>query len=146
MKFYKALLLVVVIGVTTGFCVQVLPQLQRFISHRLYGNIVVDVDCQNLPTYSTVQSLVSSNRNEILKIVSIGIENPQVNKSFESIQNENRDSVDLFTGPFVTFRLEQVCGDKILIRMTAGGTKDYEKIKQIIGETFHGVPYQIDNI
>ena len=38
------------------------------------------------------------------------------------------------------------CANKSILRITAGGTGDFESIKRIIGDTFHGIPYQIDNI
>jgi hypothetical protein len=150
MKYTRPTFFLLVLVAIAFIAMLSLPFVQKFISRNLYGNIVPDISCEKLPTNIKALEIIKIHRDDAIKLVQIGIDRPGVSETLESIAIKNTSSIDSFAGPYVSLRLQETsdigCGNKSIMRITAGGTRDFENIKQIIGETFHGIPYQIDNV
>lgn len=146
-KVYILSLVVTVIGLMLLFNQKNIGYL---ISTNFYGNREHYVNCNKLPSISEASKILIDHKKEAIEIVSIGSDTVSINGSNLNVIEANKNPQDVYTGSNVSFRLSEVnegdCRNKAQLEMTAGGTKDYEKIRQIIGDTFFGIPYRITNI
>lgn len=116
--------------------------------------------CNELPSAKEVRNVFETNLNMAIKVAEINGDEVKIDGLNVKVKNTSVYSNGLgYIGPYVSISVyeyannsdnlslnKKECEDKADIKITITGKDDFDKVKQLLGSNFFGVPYRIINI
>jgi hypothetical protein len=110
------------LGIIVLVCFAIGLPLVRNINDRLMGNKTVYLNCDQLPDIKQVEAAIKEHGDMIKRIEEI---NPGL--------------------IFTTMSSKDECPEKGFLVIVFGGYNESVKIEALLGDTFFGIPYQLEN-
>ncbi len=116
--------------------------------------------CNELPSAKEVRNVFETNLNMAIKVAEINGDEVKIDGLNVKVKNTSVYSNGLgYIGHYVSISVyeyannsdnlslnKKECEDKADIKITITGKDDFDKVKQLLGSNFFGVPYRIINI